>query len=110
MKIRRKYNNWIPQLFNVGAITLYPYILFARTVQGIKTYRKNPEYLFKHEYIHIEQVRRVGWFKFYFTYIVESFKNDYLDISYEVEAYNRQEEVMTDEEYKAYEEDFLQWD
>ena len=52
----------------------------------------------------------MGWFKFYFTYIVESFKNDYLDISYEVEAYNRQEEVMTDEEYKAYEEDFLQWD
>ncbi len=106
MKIRRKYNHWIPQLFNVGAITLYPYILFARSVQGIKTYRKNPEHLFKHEYIHIEQVRKLGWFKFYFTYIIESFKKDYLDISYEVEAYARQVEPLNEEEQKAFNEDF----
>ena len=106
MKIRRKYNHWIPQLLNVGAITLYPFILFSRSVAGIKTHRKEPEHLFKHEYIHIEQVRRLGWFKFYFTYIVESFKNDYLDISYEVEAYKRQTEPLNEEEQKAFNEDF----
>lgn len=105
MKIRRKYNSWIPQLLKVGAITLYPFILFARTVQGIKKYRRNPEHLFKHEYIHIEQVRRLGWFKFYITYIIEHMKNGYKKNKYEVEAYARQTEAMTEEEYKAYEED-----
>ncbi len=106
MKIRRKYNNWIPQLFNVGAITLYPFILFSRSVQGIKTYRSYPEQLFKHEYIHIEQVRRLGWFKFYFLYLVESAKNGYRQNKYEVEAYDRQTEPFNEEEEKAFEEDF----
>ena len=107
MKIRRKYNNWIPQLLNVGAITLYPYILFARSVTGLKG--NNGDYaiqLFKHEYIHIEQVRKMGWFKFYFLYLVESAKNGYEDNKYEVEAYARQNEQFTDEEQKAFNEDF----
>jgi len=106
MKIRRKYNNWIPQLLNVGAITLYPFILFSSTVAGIKTYRKEPEQLFKHEYIHIEQVRKLGWLKFYFLYLVESAKNGYEENKYEVEAYTRQVEPFNDEEQKAFNEDF----
>ena len=106
MKIRRKYNNWIPQLLRVGAITLYPFILFSRSVPGIKTYRQHPEHLFKHEYIHIEQVRNMGWFKFYFLYLVESAKNGYRDNKYEVEAYTRQTEPLNDEEQKAFDEDF----
>ena len=108
MKIRRVYNNWIPQLLDVGAITLYPFILFSSRILYMKQHLKNPEHLFKHEYIHIEQVRKLGWFKFYFLYIVEHFKNGYEENKYEVEAYARQTEAMTDEEYKAYEEDFLQ--
>jgi len=106
MKIRRKYNHWIPQLLRVGGITLYPYILFARSVPGIKKYRQHPEYLFKHEYIHIEQVRRLGWFKFYLSYIVENMKKGYSNNKYEVEAYGRQEEPLNEEEQKAFNEDF----
>lgn len=106
MKIRRVYNSWIPQLLKVGAITLYPFILFSRSVQGIKTYRLNPEQLFKHEYIHIEQVRKLGWFKFYFLYLVESAKNGYRQNKYEVEAYDRQTEPLNEEEQKAFNKDF----
>ena len=106
MKIRRKYYHWIPQLLRVGAITLYPYILFSRSVAGIKERRRNPEQLFKHEYIHIEQVRKLGWFKFYFLYLIESAKNGYRQNKYEVEAYDRQVEPLNEEEQKAYDEDF----
>ena len=86
MKIRRKYNNWIPKILRVGAITLYPFILYKRSKADLQT---TPDYLkavFKHEYIHIEQVRRMGWFKFYFLYLIESAKNGYRDNKYEVEA------------------------
>ena len=106
MKIRRVYNHWIPQLLNVGAITLYPFILFSRSVAGIKTHRKEPEHLFKHEYIHIEQVRRLGWFKFYFLYLVDNAKNGYDENKYEIEAYTRQIEPLNEEERKAFNEDF----
>jgi len=106
MKIRRKYNNWIPQLLNVGAITLYPFILYSRTKPYLLA---RPDYLkaiFKHEYIHIDQVRRMGWFKFYFLYLVESAKNGYKENKYELEAWDRQHEVYTEEEQKAFDEDF----
>jgi len=106
MKIRRKYNNWIPQLLRVGAITLYPFILYSRTTTSLKS---RPDYLlaiFKHEYIHIEQVRRMGWFKFYFLYLVESAKNGYKQNKYELEAWDRQHEQYTDEEQAAFDKDF----
>ena len=106
MKVRRKYNNWIPQLFNIGAITLYPFILFSRTVASIKTRYSSPEELFKHEFIHVEQVRRMGWFKFYFKWLVENRKTGYKQNKYELEAWERQTEPFTDEEQKAFSEDF----
>ena len=106
MKIRRRYNSWIPQLLNVGAITLYPFILFSSTVYTMKRNLREPMHLFKHEYIHIEQVRRMGWFKFYFLYIIESIKNGYEDNKYEIEAYSRQTEPLTEEEQKAFDKDF----
>jgi hypothetical protein len=105
MRIRRVYNSWIPQLLKVGAITLYPFILFSRKQFALskEDYIRD---LFKHEYIHIEQVRRLGWFKFYFLYLVDSAKNGYDENKYEIEAYARQTEPFTDEEQIAYDEDF----
>ena len=105
MNIRRVYNNWIPQLLKVGAITLYPFILYSRSQAALsrEDYTRN---LFKHEYIHIEQVRKMGWFTFYFLWIVENVRNGYENNKYEVEAYSRQSEPFTDEEQKAYDEDF----
>lgn len=106
MKIRRCYNNWIPLILRVGAITLYPFILYKRDKQFLKDRPGYLKELFKHEYIHIEQVRRMGWFKFYFLYLVESAKNGYEKNKYEIEAHDRQSEPFTDEEQKAFNEDF----
>jgi len=106
MKIRRKYNHWFPQLINVGAITLYPFILYSRSKPYLSARSDYLKALFKHEYIHIEQVRRMGWFRFYFLYIIESIRNGYEDNKYEVEAHNRQHEQYTEEEQKAFDEDF----
>ena len=106
MKIRRVYNSCIPKLLKVSAITLYPFILFTRSVDGIKKCRKDPEQLFKHEYIHIEQVRRMGWFKFYFCYLVENRKTGYKQNKYEIEAYSRQTESFNEEEQAAFDKDF----
>ena len=107
MKIRRVYNHWIPQLLRVGAITLYPFILYSQSTYHLKrredNYLKN---LFKHEYVHIGQVRRMGWFKFYFLYIIENAKTGYKGNKYELEAWMRQEEPYTEEEQKAFDEDF----
>ena len=105
MRIRRVYNHWIPQLLNVGAITLYPFILFSSTIANLKK-QKNPAHLFKHEYIHIEQIRKLGWLKFYFLYLVENAKNGYKENKYEVEAYARQSELLNEEEQKAFDKDF----
>lgn len=105
MKIRRVYNHWIPQLLDVGAITLYPFILFSKSITGLKG-MQHPVYLFKHEYIHIEQIRKLGWFTFYFSWIVDSAENGYEGNKYEVEAYTRQVEPLNEEEQKAFNEDF----
>lgn len=74
-------------------ITLYPFILVVPEA-------KNE--LLAHEWIHIRQVERLGWIKFYWSYLVEYWKNraKYADknlayrlISFEVEAYNQSKEV-----------------
>jgi len=105
MKIRRVYNHWIPQLLRVGAITLYPFILFSRK-QFTLSREEYTRDLFKHEYIHIEQVRKMGWFKFYLFYIIENTKTGYEKNKYEIEAYDRQTEPFNEEEQKAFNEDF----
>lgn len=106
MKIRRVYNNWFAQLLNVGAITLYPFILYSQSKLSLKARDEYLTALFKHEYIHIEQVRRLGWFTFYFLYIIENMKTGYKQNKFELEAWDRQHEQYTDEEQKAYDEDF----
>lgn len=52
-----------------------------------------------HELIHVEQIRRLGWGRFYVSYLFEFFghlrrlknwRRAYLEISFEREAYLRQ--------------------
>ena len=106
MKIRRKYNNWIPKLFKIGAITLYPFILWSRSKSQLKDQMDYTKRVFKHEYIHIDQVRRMGWFYFYIKYLLENRKTGYKQNKYELEAWDRQYEQYTEEEQQAFDEDF----
>ena len=100
MKIRRKFNHWIPQLLNVGGIALYPFILFAQSKYSVR----NKPTLYKHEWIHIEQYRR-GYFKFVVTYLWYQITKGYKNNPYELEAWARQDEPFTEEERAAWVED-----
>ena len=62
----------------VEAITLYPFIIY-KSEEAVKKHRK-------HEWVHVEQVRRLGWLRFYLSYLNESRKYGYYSNKYEVEA------------------------
>lgn len=88
----------------MGAITLYPYILFRPKKDEI------PESLFKHEMIHIRQIRQLSAVSFYLSYILYYFAGliRYMDhdvayyrIPYETEAFNNQD--MPLDEYERQE-------
>ena len=65
---------------HVNAITLYPFIIVRSSV-------KRDERVRRHELIHIWQVRKVGWFRFYLTYLRDAMRHTYREIPAEVEAY-----------------------
>ncbi len=55
--------------------------------------------MLRHEMVHVEQIRRLGWFRFYASYLYEfglnywryrNWKQAYFAISFEREAYFRQ--------------------
>ena len=67
----------------VKGIVLYPFIFY----QG-----KPDMTLRKHEWVHIEQIQRLGVIKFYVTYLLYSFRLGYENNPYEIEAYRRESE------------------
>lgn len=97
MKIKLIFNSRFAKLINVGAITLYPFIFFADDKQTALE-----QHIVAHEYVHVVQIRTLGWWRFYWTYLVEYFKarfagkndNDaYYSVSYEVQAYAMQDVI-----------------
>lgn len=94
MKIRLVRKSFLPKILKVEAIALYPFMFFADERPSVKT--------INHELIHILQVRRDGFIRFYFNYLKEYFifrkkgfahREAYLAISYEVEAYSNQNDL-----------------
>ena len=93
MKIREfTGQNWLRWL-DVRALTIYPFV-FYRAATPSKTLRN-------HEAIHIAQVRRDGWLRFYTRYLWEylrgrwrglAHKEAYRAIGYEAEAYAHQDD------------------
>ena len=92
MKVKLITNSFIPKILKVEGITLYPFIFFASD--------KPSETLVRHEMVHVEQIKYYGWLRFYLSYAIEYLsyrvrgdsKNvAYNKISYEVEAYKKQE-------------------
>jgi len=95
MKVKCVYNcNYLAP--GVVAITIYPFIFFKDSKKDI------PDSIFRHEMIHVRQVRRLGWLKFYTSYLYHYFKGlikyrsnteAYINIPYEVEAYRDQNKI-----------------
>ena len=90
MKIKIRYNHWLPRLLKIRGITLYPYICIKYS-ESI-SFKKR---IIHHEWIHIIQVRRDGFFRFYFKWLIEllinflkykNYNKAYKNISYEAEA------------------------
>jgi hypothetical protein len=64
----------------VDGITLYPFIF----------YRGQPaDWLRKHEWVHVMQVRRHGWLKFYVMYLYYQVRFGYEKNPFEIEAYSK---------------------
>lgn len=91
MKIRIIHSSIIPKILKVGAITLYPLILFADNNPSKK--------LINHELIHVEQIKRIGVIRFYLSYVLyyfagrlerKSHLESYMSIPFEVEAYKNE--------------------
>lgn len=103
MQIRPRYEHWLPRLIKVGAITLYPFVLFAKSASEAMATR-----VVHHECVHVRQVRTLGWFRFYasygFQYVLGRLmgmdhNTTYFQIRFEAEAYKTQNEViLTDAE------------
>ncbi len=91
LKPRLIKGSLIAKLFRVDGIVLYPFVCFAA---------KNPsDVLIHHEMIHVDQMKRVGVFRFYYLYLKEycacrlkgmDHHRAYLSISFEVEAYEKE--------------------
>jgi hypothetical protein len=90
-----------PLLFKIipyDAMTVYPFVFHKDVTPSPVT--------INHENIHLQQIAKVGVLKFYFLYLYHYLRNlikyknhdlAYLNIPYEVEAYDNQENF----EYKV---------
>jgi len=99
--IEVKYNHWYPKLLRVNAVTKKECILIASPSEPFD------EVLLKHELIHIYQIRKIGYVKWKARYLKEylaarlkgkSHATAYYQISFEVEAFTKEEEPLTEKE------------
>jgi hypothetical protein len=90
------FNSRIAKLLKVSGIVLYPFVLFATDKQTAWVDRT-----YHHEMLHVEQVKRVGFFNFYISYVLFylAFRmyglkhfDAYLSIPWEEEAFAKQGE------------------
>jgi len=100
MKVKVIYNSKIPAMLsifiNIGAITLYPYIIYRKKEEEI------PEDTKRHEMIHIIQQKELWVIGFYILYVFYWLKNllrgqssdiAYYNIPFEIEAYKNQNDL-----------------
>lgn len=105
MMVRLRYGSWLPRVFGSSAVTLYPFIFFTGSQQEAVKSR-----VMHHEFVHVRQVRSLGWLRFYWRYVVEyvvhrctgkSHLDAYFALSFERQAYDEQSALeLTESELK----------
>jgi hypothetical protein len=104
MRVRLRYSSRIARLLDRDAITLYPFVLVAHSKAEV------PRYLVEHEFVHVRQVRALGWWRFYVSYVWEylghliwfgSRAKAYRAVSFEIEAYEKERTVTLTAEERA---------
>jgi hypothetical protein len=97
MKVRCFYNvPWFWGKFFRG-FTIYPFIFFKDKKEDV------PQTLFRHEWEHVLQIRELGWFRFYSSYLIENIRVGYKENKYEVAAYVAQKKPLTPFERRTFE-------
>lgn len=104
MKVKIIQNHWLPKKLNVTAITLYPRIYLSCDYETAIN-----QDVINHEFIHVRQIRQLGWIKFYIVYLYNYItlylklknQNDaYMHIPAEIEAYSLQASIRYPEDVK----------
>lgn len=97
MKVKIKYNSCVPRIIGRDGIILYPFIFITSSEKETKKTR-----LLHHEWIHVMQIRKCGFFYFYTSYISQAFfnllkyrnlKKAYRNITFEKEAYSKEKKI-----------------
>ena len=88
MKLRVIYNTRLVRK-GYGAWVLFPFMFFRQPRHEVS------DQLFRHEMEHVYQVLRMGWWKFYATYLWYLWRHGYDDHPYEIEAYAVQDQELT---------------
>ena len=94
MKLRVKYDF---RFVFKDAMVIYPYMLFKHNRKRVT------EQLFRHELEHVYQVQRMGWLRFYVSYLWLLMRHGYDSHPYELEAYAIEHEPLTTAERHWYE-------
>lgn len=88
MRLRIKYNSPLIRK-GYGAWVLFPFMFFRQHKVDVS------DRLFRHEMQHVYQVQRMGWWRFYLTYLWLLCKHGYAEHPYEVEAHEHEDEKLT---------------
>ena len=98
MKVRVKYSHWYPKTTGIGAVVIYPYVLFSEPKGSVS------ERTYRHELEHVLQIKEHGALYFYVSYLFymlagivrwRDFYKAYRANPYEVEAFNRERNAIS---------------
>ena len=71
--IKEHFNSWVPRILGAGGITLLPFgIFYIWSEDQLRT--GGWAWARRHEWQHVSQIRTVGWFKFYSSYLWQAIK------------------------------------
>lgn len=90
MKFRIVYNAW--WMFWARGMVLWPWVWFKPSKEEVSNI------LYRHEFEHCYQVKRMGRLKFYASYLWLQMKHGYKNHPYEKEANDREHDPLTDTE------------
>lgn len=88
MKLRVCYSSRLVRKGYAGWV-LFPFIFFRGPKDEVD------DRLFRHEMEHVYQVLRLGWWKFYITYLWYLWRDGYKRHPYELQARERENDKLT---------------
>jgi hypothetical protein len=82
------YGTWLVPPKRLAWV-VFPYMLFRQPQSEVS------DSLFRHEWQHADQVRRIGWLRFYSTYLWYTITRGYRYNPYEIEAREVERQPLT---------------